>query len=132
MKLRTLALPLILVSGAAVAQPEGDYVSLSDPTDTPMQKQAAKEIRELEQRNAELQERVNLLERVATIFNESPDLTFEEVERLFSEDLDRRNIEQQVKGLKDYQLLCGFADCRKSIDARISQLEEKLNKIGDV
>lgn len=37
-------------------------------------------------------------------------------------------IEQQIKGLKDYQALCGFADCRKSIDARIEQLEEQLRK----
>lgn len=37
-------------------------------------------------------------------------------------------IEQQIKGLKDYQALCGFADCRKSIDARIAQLEGQLRK----
>lgn len=37
-------------------------------------------------------------------------------------------IGQQIEGLKDYQALCGFADCRKSIDARIAQLEEKLRK----
>lgn len=37
-------------------------------------------------------------------------------------------IEQQIEGLKDYQALCGFADCRKSIDARIAQLEEQLRK----
>lgn len=37
-------------------------------------------------------------------------------------------LEQQIEGLKDYQALCGFADCRKSIDARIEQLEQKLRK----
>ena len=40
-------------------------------------------------------------------------------------------LEQEIKGLKDYQALCGFADCRKSIDARILQLEEKLRKEQD-
>lgn len=42
--------------------------------------------------------------------------------------LNKFAIEQQIEGLKDYQALCGFADCRKSIDARIAQLEEQLHK----
>ena len=42
--------------------------------------------------------------------------------------LNKFAIEQQIEGLKDYQALCGFADCRKSIDARIEQLEQKLRK----
>jgi hypothetical protein len=36
------------------------------------------------------------------------------------------DIKAQIKGLKDYQAMCGFSDCRASIDARIQQLESKL------
>ena len=45
-----------------------------------------------------------------------------------SSDAAKFTIKQQIKGLKDYQALCGYSDSRKFIDARIAQLEEQLRK----
>lgn len=45
-----------------------------------------------------------------------------------SSDAKKFAIKQQIKGLKDYQALCGYSDSRKFIDARIAQLEEQLRK----
>jgi hypothetical protein len=50
---------------------------------------------------AALDEKVILLEKVETIFNESPDLTFECVQRLFKDELAKRDLEMQAKGIAD-------------------------------
>jgi hypothetical protein len=45
----------------------------------------------------EYQQRCELLERVETIFNESPDLTFEDVKATFSSELNKFALEQKIE-----------------------------------
>lgn len=48
---------------------------------------------------AKANERVALLERVERVFNESPELTFDNVKDMFSDELNKFAIEQQIKAL---------------------------------
>ena len=70
------------------------------------------------QEDGEYYERTHIAEKIYSDF----------VEQSLDVALNKFAIEQKINGLKDYQALCGFADCRKSIDARIEQLEEQLRK----
>jgi hypothetical protein len=47
---------------------------------------------------AELEKENLLLKQVEQIFNDSPDLTFDCCERLFEEEFEAHNLEQQAKG----------------------------------
>jgi hypothetical protein len=82
---------------------ESDSVSKSGwRYDMPMIADAAiKTIIEQADKLAALDEKVILLEKVETIFNESPDLTFECVQRLFKDELAKRDLEMQAKGIAD-------------------------------
>ena len=44
-------------------------------------------------------ERIKLLERVGGMFNASPELTFEDIKRLFKSELKTYKLEQQIKAL---------------------------------
>lgn len=50
---------------------------------------------------AKANERVALLERVEKIFNESPELTFENVKSMFSEELNKFAIEKKIEALEN-------------------------------
>lgn len=63
-----------------------------------------KRIAELEKQNAEMVKENQLLKQVEKLFNESPDLTFDMCKRLFSDELQAHNLEQQIIGID------GFAD----------------------
>jgi hypothetical protein len=55
----------------------------------------------VEGRNAELEKENILLKQVEEIFNASPDLTFDCCKRLFEQEFEAHNLEQQAKSLSD-------------------------------
>ena len=112
---------------------------------------ASDEIKHLTEQLAKANERVKelqsqhqlLTKRIEPLLNMQEDGEFYErchlagdiyedfVEGSSFDALNKFAIEKEIEGLKDYQALCGFADCRKSINARIAQLEEQLRKEQD-
>lgn len=65
-------------------------------------------VEELEQQLAKANERVALLERVEKIFNESPELTFENAKSMFSDELNKFAIENQIKGVDGIKANCNL------------------------
>ena len=59
---------------------------------------------------AELEKENSLLKRVEEIFNASPDLTFDCCKKLFPEDFQAHNLEQQAKGVLDAIEYLGWGD----------------------
>jgi hypothetical protein len=60
------------------------------------------DIERLEQQLAKANERIALLERVEKIFNESPELTFENVKGMFNDELNKFAIEKKIEGVDDF------------------------------
>ncbi len=58
-------------------------------------------IADLRTQLAKANERVALLERVEEIFNESPELTFENVKGMFSDELNKFAIEKKVEAINE-------------------------------
>jgi hypothetical protein len=96
---------------------ESDSVSKSGwRYDMPMIADAAiKTIIEQADKLAALDEKVILLEKVETIFNESPDLTFECVQRLFKDELAKRDLVTMSTGLQ-----ASINDWRKNTAGRLA------------
>ena len=69
----------------------------------------AKRVKELESYNVKLanesheyQQRCELLERVEAIFNESPELTFEDVKTTFSSELNKFALEKKIEAFNEW------------------------------
>lgn len=75
---------------------------------------------------AKANERVALLERVEKIFNESPELTFENVKVMFNDELNKFAIEKQLETAKK----CAFGSTSWVLE-HIKFLEEQLRKEQD-
>lgn len=85
-----------------------------------------KENLELNKQLAKANERVALLERVEKIFNESPELTFENVKVMFNDELNKFAIEKQLETAKK----CAFGSTSWVLE-HIKFLEEQLRKEQD-
>ena len=57
---------------------------------------------EMVEQLAKANERIALLERVEKIFNESPELTFENVKGMFNDELNKFAIEKKIEGVDDF------------------------------
>ena len=75
---------------------------------------------------AKANERVALLERVEKIFNESPELTFENVKVMFNDELNKFAIEKQLETAKK----CAFGSTSWVVE-HIEFVEEQLRKEQD-
>lgn len=78
---------------------------------------------------AKANERVALLERVEKIFNESPELTFENVKVMFNDELNKFAIEKKIDGVQlviDALASKGMLDTLTNFD--INSVVEQLRK----
>ena len=78
---------------------------------------------------AKANERVALLERVEKIFNESPELTFENVKVMFNDELNKVAIEKKIDGVQlviDALASKGMLDTLTNFD--INSVVEQLRK----
>ncbi len=82
-----------------------------------------RELERLDKKLAKANERVALLERVEKIFNESPELTFENVKVMFNDELNKFAIEKQLETAKR----CAFGSTEWVLN-HIEFLEEQLRK----
>ena len=71
--------------------PHGSYIVTDNST----------VIAALNERIADLEKENELLKHVEDIFNASPDLTFDCCKKLFTEDFQAHNLEQQAKGVEN-------------------------------
>ena len=93
----------------------------------PTEYQLHKDNLELTKQLAKANERVALLERVEKIFNESPELTFENVKSMFSEELNKLAIEKKIEAVIFYGEKLkeiGFS----GVDSYTDQVKEMLRK----
>jgi len=74
------------------------------------------------ERVKELEHRCEMLKRVEKTFSEAPDLTFSEVQEMFSDELNKFALEQKIEVLEECVGVCGFLSCEDSLKARIKQL----------
>lgn len=69
--------------------------------------------------------RVALLERVEKIFNESPELTFENVKSMFSEELNKFSIEKKIEALKKVAYETSYDVVSDACNWEIEQLRKE-------
>ena len=77
---------------------------------------------------AKANERVALLERVEKIFNESPELTFENVKGMFNDELNKFAIEKKIEALKEQLKRKSFKSVHDLIEIVIDSYENQLRK----
>lgn len=85
------------------------------------QLQVAELIQNAIKRIAELEQENNMLKRVEKIFNDSPNLTFNVVKKLFKDELSIFKLEQQAKGVEDFEKLFSFYDSEKDCELVYSE-----------
>lgn len=76
----------------------------------------------------EANERIALLEQVEEIFNESPELTFDNVKGMFSEELNKFAIEKKIEALKELLTRKSHKSVHHLIEIVIDSYENQLRK----
>lgn len=79
------------------------------------------ELAKANERVKKLEHRCEMLKRVEKTFSEAPDLTFSEVQEMFSDELNKFALEQKIEALDD---LLEEIQCSVVVPKRYEQLQE--------